>query len=376
MNYPGQLIPISGAPSTENIYDPVPGSAASLLLRWTPITFGRRSAFVEYNRKLYDKLLAAVDDEVLRTKSRVILLYLEIAATNELIKSYDKNIERNEFNLFQVATLVNSGLRPAVDSLKFMGELSKSSIELYHLRNILESQKQLLFELLVSEDLNDDLYIDSSFFYNLPVVRIAQMEPDSAENPSLKMARMDFEAEQKKLKAISRSWLPRLEFWGTTYARGSGISYDETVNKADGWSFNRYNYGAGLQIVFPLIDLANVKLRSSHQEWITRASESNLRQTQIVLTRQENIARNDLETALQIAAEVPVEYRANETAFSAFQRRYNEGLIDYTELIQAQYDLLNAEVRMKNVYLMAWQALLKLAVVKGDINFFLNQIPD
>src|SRR3546814_7158155 len=44
MHYPATLIPISGPPSSENNDDGVPGSAASLMLKWSPVTFGQRSA--------------------------------------------------------------------------------------------------------------------------------------------------------------------------------------------------------------------------------------------------------------------------------------------------------------------------------------------
>jgi outer membrane protein TolC len=69
-----------------------------------------------------------------------------------------------------------------------------------------------------------------------------------------------------------------------------------------------------------------------------------------------------------------VEYKASEEAYRALQTRYNAGLIDYSELIQAQYDLLNAEASLKNACVDTWKSLLKLATIRGDINIFLNQI--
>ncbi len=41
MSFPGQLLPISGPPSGENTYDLASGSAAALLMTWSPYTFGR-----------------------------------------------------------------------------------------------------------------------------------------------------------------------------------------------------------------------------------------------------------------------------------------------------------------------------------------------
>src|SRR3546814_15690270 len=89
------------------------------MLKWSPVTFGQRSASIEYHKKLYEKGLASVEDEVLRVKFQVAFMYLEIATTGELIKAYEKNVERNAFHLKQVASLARAGIRPGVDSLKF-----------------------------------------------------------------------------------------------------------------------------------------------------------------------------------------------------------------------------------------------------------------
>ncbi len=373
MNYPGMLLPISGPPTTGNYNDPVPGSAASLLLKWSPVTFGQRTASVEYNRNLYEKQLAGVEDEVLKVKFRVAFIYLEIAGTKELIKAYQKNIDRNEFNLKQINALVSAGISPAVDSLKFRGELSKARTELFKLDNLLSTQKQELFELLVSDE-PQDIVTNDFFVQNLPLESINKSDSDLVHNPVLKMARSELEANQSRLLQINRSWTPKLEFWGTTYARGSGIGYDGTVNKADGFSFSRYNYGMGVQLILPILDLTNVKIKSHRQEAITRSSESYLKQTRISLNNQESIAISNLKTLLKIANEVPVEYKASESAYNALQSRYSAGLVDYTGLILAQYDLLNAEASMKNAYINSWKSLLVLAAIHGDINIFINQI--
>ncbi len=371
MSFPGMLMPISGPPTAENFNDPVPGSAVSLNFKWTPLTFGQRAASVEYNRKLYEKQLAGLEDEKLRLKFKVAFLYLELASTKELIKAFQKNIERNEFNLKQVSSLVSAGIRPAVDSLKFKGELSKARTDLYKMENLFENQKQELQELLISKVVQD-IELNDFFVLNLPVEPGANS--GASENPALKMAQFELEANQARLRQISRSWAPKLEFLGTTFARGSGISYDGTVNKADGWSFSRYNYGVGLQLVFPILDITVVKLKTNRQKSLTSSSESYFLQTQIALSSQEIIALNDLNTSLLVANEVPVEYEASESAFHSLQTRYNSGLIDYSELIQAQYDLLHAEASLRNAYISSWKSLLKLAVIRGDVDIFLNQI--
>lgn len=374
MSLPGQLIPISGPPSSGN-FSAVPGSAATVLFKWSPITFGQRSASVDYYQKMYEKNLAAVEDEVLKVKFQVALLYLEIATTQELIKAYEKNIERNEFNVSQVGVLVEEGLSPGVDSLIFRGELSKSKTEYYQLQNLLETQKAQLQEFMVSDNVID-IEVDRLFFESLPRVASLLSVSDSSSNPVLKIAQLEWQAEQSRLKQISRSWVPRLEFWSTAYARASGIDFDGMVNQSDGFAFSRYNYGVGFQLVLPILELTNVKIKSDRQKAITRSSQEYMNQTKIALKREEQVAMNDLNSFIKIAGEVPIAYRAAESAFDALQVRYNAGLIDYTDLIQAQYDLVNAEARLKNTYANTWKALLTLSVIRGDLNIFLDELGD
>jgi outer membrane protein TolC len=54
--------------------------------------------------------------------------------------------------------------------------------------------------------------------------------------------------------------------------------------------------------------------------------------------------------------------------------RYATGLVNFSDLIQAQYNLFKAELDLKHAYWDAWKGLLLQAAVKGDENIFLQQI--
>lgn len=371
MNYPGQLIPISGPPSTENFNEMVAGTAVSLLFKWTPITFGQRSARKETQLKLLEKELAGIENEILKVQYEVGSKFFDLLTTEELIKAYEKNIERTEFNLRQVRSLVISGIRPAVDSIRFRGELSKAKSELINLKSLVQTQEIQLAELIV---LDTELGVEDGDFFtgNLPQLSLSTSE--SIMNPVVKMAQFDLLASTSSLSQLRLAWTPKLEFWGTGYARGSGIDYNGIVNKSEGWGFSRYNYGFGAQVVLPILDLTNLKIKKTRQEARVRADENYLKQTEISLKSREAQATNELEANLALANEVPQEFQAAESAFKAIQSRYNAGLIDYSELIQAQNELLFAEAKLKSIYLNAWKALLKQAALKGDLDSFLTQI--
>lgn len=373
MNLPGQLIPISGPPSTENFNIMVPGTAASLLMRWTPFTFGQRNAATDSKTALLEKELAGVENEILKVQYEVGKTYLDLLSTQDLIQAYRKNIERTEFNLRQVRSLVNSGIRPGVDSVRFRGELSRAKSELIQLQSLFETQKIQLAELLVSEQ---EIVLPENSILSEQLPALQSDFSENSTNPMLKMAQSELSASQSTLTQLKRAWTPKLEFWGTTYTRGSGIDFNGVVNKADGWSFSRYNYGFGAQVVFPILDLSRQKILKTQQEAVVKAAESQLHQTRISLQSREARVKNEFVANFEMAQEVPLELEAAEAAFKAIQTRYNAGLVDYSELIQTQNDLFFAEAKLKSAYLNTWKALLLQAATLGDMDLFLTQIQD
>ncbi len=370
MNYPASLIPISGPPSDGNDFSGVPGSAASLLLKWSPFTFGQHEFKMEYFRKLYEQQSALVEDEKLRVQFQVALQYLEIIATRELIRVYRKNIERDETNLRQVSTLVKTGIRPPVDSLQFQGTLSRSRSALFQMQHLLRSQIHLLAEWIAAEP-TDTFFINDLIFQKLPVLPSVS---SPLQHPALQAAQLAVDAGKIRLEQIQRSWQPKVDIWSTVYARGSGVDFQGGQDVADGLVFSRFNYGLGFQIAFPLLEKHNIRLRTQQQTALLLSTEKVFAQTQLNFVRQQNIALSNLDAAVEIAGEIPDEYTANEAAYQAMQTRYRTGLADYTELIRAQYDLVDAEVRLKNTFVSAWKALLQLAIVRGDLTIFLNQL--
>jgi len=363
------FIPISGPPSAGNSYDPVFGSVASLLLSWDVFTFGQRSArtdVAEANLKVAE---ADAGYEIFRHKISVIQNYLDLLFAHELLRVYQKNLERSRERIKEVGVLTETGLRPGVDTALFTAELSKAKIELLNARKLLESQEILLAESTGAESIAYNR--DSTFFIKLP-----SMSDNGVANDhpliGVSQARVHAYAENQKL--IRRTLYPRLSLWGTTYARGSGIRYDGYVNSGDGLSFSRYNYGLGLQLSVPLLRFIDVRTQLSQSSHLLGAQQERLNQATLQVKTQGNVSALALNYAIQSAQENPVFFQAAQFSYDALLTRYNTGLANYADLVQAQYNLLKAETDLKKSYLDAWKALLYSASVAGDLNLFLDQV--
>jgi outer membrane protein len=363
------LVPISGPPSADNTSSGVFGSIGSLLLRWEPFTFGQRSSRIDLAKTgvLYNKTDSR--NETFKHQVTFINTYLELIMAHELLKVYAKNLDRSKENLKVVRTLTASGLHPGVDTALFNGELSRAKIELLNHQKYLETQQAILAELMGGGE--STYTTDSSYFHLLPS---ATPDTISSTHPLLDLSQSRLLIHQQQQTLIRRTLNPNLSVWATGYARGSGIRYDGTVNSGEGLSFSRYNYGIGLQLSVPLLRFINVHTQLQQQNALIGVEEEKLKQVTLDLNKQNRVAELTFQNAIDVANESPTLYKSAEFSFRALFTRYNSGLANYADLVQAQYSLLKAETELKKSYMEAWRALLYKAAVQGDISVFLNQV--
>lgn len=363
------FVPISGPPSTTNTYDAVFGSVGGLLLNWEPFTFGQRRSKINSAKAQQDYQEADQAQEIFQHQIKTANAYLDVVITHELVKVYSKNLERAQDNLRIVKSLTQSGLRPGTDTALFKAELSRTKIELLNCEKLHETQQVLLSELL---GVNEGVYsIDSSFFKSLPVVAT---DTASQNHPLIRLSVSRVMINSYEKTSLQRTLYPTLSLWATAYARGSGVRYDGYVNSEEGLSFSRYNYGAGLVLSVPLLRFANVRHQINAQESIIKAEEEKLGLVKLQLDKQNRVADVTLSNALKIAQESPSFYQSSEFSYRTLLSRYNSGLVNYSDLLQAQYSLIKSETDLKRTYIDAWKALLYKAAVQGDINIFLNQL--
>ncbi|MDO9186224.1 MAG: TolC family protein [Bacteroidia bacterium] len=369
MAYPQFLIPISGPPSADNKFNGVFGSATSLLLNWQPITFGQRQAQVDYSKAGLQYTTSDAQNEIFQHKVKVINAYLDALTASELVKVYEKNYVRAETNLSVVKTLVVSGIKPGVDTALFKAEISRAKIDLLNSRKYKQQSIIMLSQLLAAD--NNITVTDSSYFSKLPFIIIAT---DSIKSPLLSLYNSSIELSKAKKKMLNRTMMPTLGVWGTTYARGSGIQYGGVVNSNEGLSFQRYNYGVGMQLSLPLLQFARIKPQLQQQEFLIKSNEEKLNDISLQLRKQLEIADTTLNNAFAVAKESPMLYESADFSYKALLSRYQSGLANYADLIQAQYILIKAETENKTTYIGVWKALLYKAAVTGDINLFINQV--
>jgi outer membrane protein len=369
MVYPQFIIPISGPPSSGNNMTGAYGSAASILFNWQPFTFGLRKAQVDYSRANLQFTTADDQNEIFQHKIKVIFAYLEVLTANEIIKVNQENYLRTKTNYSLVKTLVSNGIKPGVDSALFRADVSRARIELLNSTKNMQQALIVLAQLVGSE--KNITVIDSSYFRILPVISISS---DSIKNPLISLYDYNTDVSRARKKVLGRTMMPSLGLWGTTYARGSDIQTGGIIKSNDGFSFERYNWGVGLQLSVPLLQAVRIRPQVQQQEFSIRSNEEKLNNVSLLLRKQLQIADTVLNSALSIAKESPVLYESSRYSYKSLVSRYQSGLATYADLIQAQYSLVKAETDNKTSFMGVWKALLYKASVNGDLNIFLNQV--
>lgn len=370
MVYPQYIIPISGPPSKSNDLNGVFGSAASLLLNWQPITFGQRKGQVNFARAGSDYAEADVKNEVFQHKIKVINAYLDALSAEELTKVYQNNLKRTESALEEIYSLVRSGIKPGVDTSLFKAEASKAKVELLNNRKYSEQARIYLSQLLASDTVYS--FADTLFYYRLPVNPLIQN--DSIKHPLMTMYKSNYETSIARQKVLSRTLLPTLGVWGTTYARGSGISYNGTVNSVDGLGLQRFNYGIGVQLSVPLLQIARIRPQLQQQELLIQSNQEKLNEIELQLKKQTELAEVTINNAYAVAKESPLFLQSAQFSFNAMQSRYKSGLSTFADLMQVQYALVKAETDFRLAYMEVWKALLFKAAVSGNLDLFINQV--
>ena len=373
MSYPGLLMPISGPVAARNSYDMVPGTALTAYLQWTPLTFGQRAAAIEKASAQFKLAGSNYNNALFQQRYAGILIYLDVVYLQRLLTSQQVNIDRTRIGLQQSLVLTKEGLRPGLDSVQFQSLLAQAVMERLNTQRLYQSQVLELCRLTGLPVTPDDLaFSDTLIATQLPIV------PDTAgaytQNPAYQYQQAQVALSMANLKQAETAWRPKLELWANAYSRGSGIESDGTINKADGWSLSRNNYGAGVQLSFPILQFARVNLQRQQYRSLLRADQAQLSQVSINLQRQVETAESNYRQNLLIAAQAPVQSKASRLSYEGLRLSYQSGLVDFTRLTQGQYQLLNAEVMEANAYLQVWRSLLDISVSKGDLNLFINQL--
>lgn len=373
MTYPGLMPPVSGPVAPLSSQQMVVGSALAAGFLWTPLTFGQRNAAAERAAAVYRQTASEYENTLFKERYAAIRSYLEVIYLGQALQVQAANIERVRADLTQSRVLTMNGLRPGLDTAQFRSQLAQSMMD--HLetrRSYTTSVLQLCRLAGIEADAGDLQFPDSTLAGVVPI------HPDTLtdlhEHPMMKLQEDNVNSQYSILQELKKSWLPKLEIWGTAYSRGSGVHPDGTVHPTSGFQLQRGDYGAGAQLSFPILRSSRIGIQKKQATARVNEEKDRLSRISAELRMEARTAEAEFRERLLIAELAPERTEAAKLSYEGLRLSYESGLTDFTSLARGQQDLLQAQLAESSARLGAWKALLDIAVARGRLAIFTDQL--
>jgi len=378
-NIAGLVIPqgvvpsLSGPVLADTSGTSVWGSAGGLLMNWEPTRFGYRKAEVDAAKAG----ASAADERVALTKLDVAnaaaSAYLTVAAIHEQVRSAQADLSRRHTFAGTIHALVDNQLRPGADASEADAEVAAARTRLIQAETLEKVDLAALAELLVEPSsqihLSSDALLTTPPEESLPSF-VAASHPMALEGNHL------LEQSKAEERVWSRAYTPRIALEGSISGRGSGVKPNGTLLEGtNGLAPDRSNWAIGVQATFAPFDYFSIREQKKIAASNEHAQQLNNQNTIQTLNTQVEQARAQLDGAVQIARNTPVQLAAARMGESQAGARYQAGLANIVEATQAQALLQQAEAQDALARIGVWQALLGVYVAQGDITPFLNRVP-
>jgi outer membrane protein TolC len=371
MLFPNAVIPsVDGAPVNNlgSVWD----SGAGLLVTWQPFDFGLRHANVAAARADREYAQSAVALTRFDVAIATADAYLTMMAAQETASAAQAAVSSWETLLRSIHALVSANLRPGADESRIQSELAIARTQLAQAQ-----QAVAVAQSTVSEFVG----VPASKIKIQPGKAFEQIPPDTS--PGLKVETNPLSVQQNaqiaeaesRLKALQKTYRPQFLIEASASARGTGFDKvnGTRLGGGNGLAPTTQNYGVGLTVNFPFMDLAGIRAQEAAQSATVRAEQARQHVIATTIQAQWDAAQATLAGARAVALNTPTEVSSAHTAVDQASARYRAGLASIDNLAQAQRLLSQAEMDDALARLNVWRALLQLETAAGDIQPFVSQ---
>lgn len=356
------------------------GSLYFVNVNWEIFSFGRRKRNIKAANAEAEQFGEDYAQEVFQHKIKIASAYLNLLASQRLLISQEKNLERAEVFFQNVSVRAKNGLMPGVDSSMAGADVSRARITLNQVKEQVKTQNNTLAEFMGVRPQN--FVADSTFLQTIPsslIKNVSDIESTEGHPAIRYMESRIFTSEQIQ-KAVKAEYFPSITALGVYQARGSGINPDYASDLSsysnsysDGINPTRQNYLIGVGFVWNLTNISEASKRFSSQKLITEGLKEENNRLSIELENRNDAADARIAYALNSYNEAPKQVEAAQAAYRQRLALYDNGLTTLTDVTTALYALNRAETDRDIAYTNVWQALLLKASAAGDINIFLNE---
>jgi outer membrane protein len=349
------------------------GSATGALVSWESADFGARHAEVSAAEAGLARARAGETLTRLEVADAVATAYLNVVETQRAVVAAQADMDRRDVLRRTVQTLVDNQLRPGADASRADAERAAAQTHLIQAQANLAVAQAVLGRVLGLTTATVSIEAET-LLSRSPQREIA---PRTATGHPLAQARQaDVDVARASEAIIARTDYPRLYLQSSVFARGSGASPSGVFDGGlGGLRFDRANWAAGVQIVFPnIFDFSSLHARKAAAAAKTRADTALYDEALLTVTSEQHVASVVLQAARAIANNAPVQLAAARESESQARARYQAGLATLVEVADAQSLLAQAQAQDELARVNVWRALLSSALASGDLTSFVDLV--
>ncbi len=371
---PMEIIPsISGGTRSSNNNQAAVANIGVLYSEYLLEDFGLKRAKIN-SATSFSKVQTA---DLLRTgfsvKAAITQTYLQLVQTTLRENAERKNIERYQYIFKLIKSITKSGINPGVDSSQAKAELSKARSG-YNL--IAGATKQLKDELSFYTGIAPDkITADTTAPLLATEINHIQTDMDTIHHPFIDYynSRKDYEIAKGKL--IGKSFLPKVVLAGTVWAKGSSISYNDHYNSLEsGLDYTRFNYAAGVSIVYDLFNSIHKSDKLKINRYETEAANYELEQQKLSLHTALIQSDDAIKTAELNLVELPIQMNSAKEVYQQKVAQYKAGIISLIDLTNASFVLYRSETDYIDAMNSWYKAILNKAIATNNLDSFIKQI--
>src|SRR5215467_4260808 len=360
--------PVALSPSSQSAW----GSAGGLLFSWEPLDFGYRGARVDAARAAQNRAAAEALLTRLAVSVAAINAYLTLLAAEQTVRAAEADVERRQTFTKSVQVLVDNQLRAGADASRDDGELARARVNLARAQQQEATSRAQLADILGIADVAVE--VRQSILLGTPPGAVPPPTAVSA-NPAAEVQRARVQESQSLVRALDRSYYPKLYLQSVVMGRGSGVDpTGKFLGGSEGLGLDRPNWAAGLMVTFPVFDIFSIKSKKAVETANERAEQARYDQALQDLTGQLRKAQASLDGARKVAENTPLELEAARTTETQERARYQAGLATLVDVADSQSLLVQAEIDDALARLAVWQNLASVAAAQGDLTPFLQSL--
>lgn len=337
----------------------------SVLADWEIFSFGRLNAEHQASNLKVQEAVSDLSIYELDLQSLISRLYLKILYNDVRLKWSQDNVSRIH-EIYKVSkVLAAAGLTPGADTSLASSSYYQLLSEEDLLRGKLQASKHQINE-FISIDLGR---IDFPSYRFLTAKHYNRAAQNRSNHPYLDKLAYQIEYQDIQQKVATRSMLPSISLLAGFSSRGFSHGQDEGGGGwANGFDNQVTNYLVGLGLSWNITGIYDKSLEKRRAAELGRMAKASYQQQELRIDAGLRSAGSQISEQIKQVAKTKQGVEKAEEAYLLYRTRYENGLINLTELLQIQLLLQLAEEKQIEAFRGLWEQVIIQSELKADFS--------